>query len=206
MERKVALIYLSSWYIEHFITMQRVEWRDRSLARLGGVGDQAGVTPTPAVYEFLALLAEGERLFTQEEYTRHCFSVWKDWIRDKWAYREGIEAKLYNNFYPSMVDSLYVWAMLSEVGWFDRCLLDSYQDAVGKVDLTLGHGETEVYVALLGPTRRAEEYRRYKLANRGGQSMGVHEVRIPMSRSREPGNKRWFEIGDFEFLNPAHSG
>ena len=109
MEERVTLLYFRSDYVVDFISQHPIDWKDRALAMRGGAGDQAGVTPTPAVHEFLSLLGKKQALFTQEEYHRYCAFVWRDWLLGKpEIQRQGVEAKLYRNFYPSMIDSLHV--------------------------------------------------------------------------------------------------
>lgn len=200
----VTLLYLGSRYIVDFVAQNPVEWKEAVLAKRGGPGDSAGPTPTPAVYEFLRLLRIKKALFTQAEFACHCISRWRDWYQNlSRLQKEGIEAKLYRNFYPSMIDSLHVWAMLSETGAFDRCILDSFDDATAKSDLTLIAGDREIKVALLAGSKAAVEDRRYKLTYRGGGTGEVFEVVLPLEREKGPGNKRWYRLEDFMPVLPA---
>jgi hypothetical protein len=195
------LIALSSAYILAYLRDHPVDWdeRERVLAALGGPGDQAGPTPTPAVGEFLALLGSRHgQLFTQDEFVAHCRAVWADW----WAtlspgQQQGVRAKLRRNFYPSMIDSLHVWALLHETGCFDCCLVDSIADAVGRTDLTLRRGEWSVRVALVVDSRAARHTRAYKHIYRRPEPPGTVVIPLPLSRPREPGNKRWYCLEDF---------
>ena len=201
----LTLMYLSSDYIVSYVTKHPINWRneDKRLAGRGGVGDTAGITPTPAVGEFLEVLSQRQSLFTQHDYAIHCRKRWHDWWANLTPDQEkGFIAKLFRNFYPSMIDSLHVWSMLSEAGWFEICYLDAYEDAVGKTDLTLKSGDKTIKVALVGPTKAARDDRRYKLTHRNdGSGMEAIEVQLSLSRQKRPGNKRWYELDDFVELN-----
>lgn len=204
MSDNVVLISLGSQYVVDFITNHPVRWLSRELARRGGVADSAGMPPTPAVLEFLSLLQrrEGE-LFSQEEYTSWCIQRWESWFYShSELVREAIRAKLYNNFYVSMIDSLHVWGLLSETGLFERCVLDACQDAVGKTDLTVYCRGRPIRLALIGPTQRAWADRQYKKLHRPGRPEEglIIEVRMDLERERAPGNKRWFRLSDFAEL------
>lgn len=201
MERTISLYHFSADYIMEFVSRHPIDWSNGNLAKKGGPGDQAGMPPTPAVLEFLNLLDQKQDLFTQAEYANFCIRQWADWLLDKKGEQfEGVEAKLYRNFYPAMIDSLHVWAMISEAGWFDVCILDAYLDAIGKKDLILKSQTCTVKVALLGPTSRAKRYREYKLNHRqtNGQELDIVEVQLPWEYERRPGNKRWFRLNDFD--------
>lgn len=207
MKNNVTIISIGSRYIVEFIARHPVKWLDRELSRRGSVGDQAGITPTPAVLEFMNLLyLQGGELFVQAEYARWCISQWSEWFAKLApALQVGVTAKLYNNFYVSMIDSLHVWAMLSELGWFDRCTLDAYEDAIGKSDLTMYRDGRVFKLALGGPTPRAREDRIYKLNHRNNgatNKVGAIELEffMDLDRARSPGNKRWFTLSDFERL------
>lgn len=194
-----ALLYIPSSEIVDFITGNPIDWNEdkKALAKRGGAGDQAGVTPTPAVEEFLSLLIKKRGLFTQEEYLQHCVSQWKDWAVSKTPEQKfGIKAKLYRNFYPSMIDSIHVWAMLCESGMFELCFLSATEDAIGKSDLILRSGNRELRLALMGPTTQASEDREYKINHRGNGEVGCIEIRLSLVHPKSPGNKRWFKKSD----------
>jgi len=192
----VSLIYVPSYAIVEYIANNPINWLDhyRHMARRGGVGDTAGVTPSPAVYEFLALYHQEKGLFTQRRYAEWCQDKWRDWLADKTdEQRRGVGVKLYRNFYPSMIDSLHVWAMMVEAGGFHACILDSTLDAIGKTDLTLVRSGVSYRVALLIDTSNSVGDRRYKLGHRNGDApTDCIEIRLPMSRDKTPGNKRWY--------------
>lgn len=209
MER--ALLYIPSSEIVDYITRNPIDWGDSTsvtlsnrrvvrlgeLAKRGGIGDTAGVTPTPAVEEFINLLVSKRGLFTQDEYMRHCVSAWNVWATSKTPDQKfGIKAKLYRNFYPSMVDSLHVWAMLCESGMFEMCFLSATEDAIGKSDLVLRSGSKEIRLALLGPTAQAGSDREYKIAHRNNGDTKCVELKMPPSYPKSPGNKRWFRKSD----------
>lgn len=205
---RIVLLYFPSRHIVEYITKHRIDWADAELARRGGDGDKAGIPPTPSVQEFLALLRETGALFSQEEYWAHCVNQWQSWInkvmrdpmkRNVRVY-EGLRAKAYRNFYPAMIDALHVWALLCETSQFDCCFLDSYLDATGKSDITVVSGAQECNIALIGPTKQAIQDRAYKETHRSGYESANRSIiiRMPIERKREPGNKRWYQLADFE--------
>lgn len=200
----VSLIYISSETIVNYVSKNPVNWLEdfKGMAKRGGIGDQAGVTPTPAIQEFLELYHDTKSLFTQRDYRDWCFKRWRNWLEEKpKAQQDGVAVKLYRNFYPSMIDSLHVWAMLAETKKFDVCVLDSTEDAIGKTDLTLRQNEIMHRIALQIGTKSGIDNRKYKCKHRnGGQEIERIEIWLPMSRSRTPGNKRWYELDDFSKL------
>ena len=138
-------------------------------------------------------------------------SCWAAWGKDKrietlpHPIRGGLGVRLYRNFYPSMIDSLHVWALLAETQLFDVCFLDSTADAVAKTDLTLVKGSTEYRIALFAGSKRSVNDRLFKLKNRNTESEVLCiDVVLPMERKQSYGKKRWYEIGDFEnFIQQA---
>jgi hypothetical protein len=198
----VALIYLSTDAILSFMTEHPIDWSDKELAKRGGIGDSAGLSPTPAVREFLALLRQHHGLFTQEVFAQHCAHVWDAWWKTLSRHQQsGVRAKLYRNFYPSLIDSLHVWSMFVEAQWFDRCILDSCDDATGKTDITVTNKMITHHIALLGPTKQALRDREYKLNIRHpGLLAHTIAIQLPPSRDVGPGNKRWFNLTDFQSL------
>lgn len=198
----LALIYFHSAHIVDFVVSNPIDWSNPDLARRGGAGDQAGVPPTPSVQEFLRLLSIQQKLFTQAEYADFCDSQWKDWMATlSIKCRAGVRAKLYRNFYPSMIDSLHAWALLSESGNWDRCVLDSYADAVGKTDLTVWKNDRCCRIALIGPTRAAASDRRYKCEHRSN----ANDCMVVQMKYDRPwiGRKRWYESSDFSHVSPT---
>jgi len=189
-----ALIYFPSQYIVDYITKNRIDWDQADLARRGGWGDRAGIPPTPAVAEFLSLLTQKGDMFTQKEYMEHCFSQWSGWLQERQQMHwRGLQAKLYRNFYPSMIDSLHVWAMLCETRRFDSCFLSSYEDAIGKTDLIVMNGDIQYRLALL--FENAKENLDYKKTHRHrGDVSPCIEIVLPKIYPRNPGNKRWYKI------------
>lgn len=206
-----ALLYIPSAEIVDYIAMNPIDWGDNTtvalsnkqitklgkLAGRGGIGDSAGVTPTPAVEEFLNLLVEKRGLFTQEEYMFYCVKKWNGWATAKTPdQKHGIKAKLYRNFYPSMIDSLHVWAMLCESSMFELCFMSATEDAIGKSDLILRSGSREIRLALIGPTGQASNDRQYKLEHRSNGEPECVQVKLNLSYPKSPGNKRWFKKSD----------
>lgn len=211
MDRRIVLLYFPSRYIVEYISKHPIDWGDRELARRGGDGDRAGIPPTPSVQEFLSLLSERRELFTQREFWDYCAAKWQDWLDGQvrkfqtWPEYsrprvvDGLRAKAFRNFYPSMIDSLHAWSMLSETGMFDRCIMDTYDDATGKSDITVtGHG-VDCRIALIGPTKYATQDRTFKEQHRAGYEDANKSVlvQMPEERERQPGNKRWYRPSDF---------
>lgn len=196
------LLFFASAYIEDFLAEHPVQWLDRELAERGGVGDRAGRTPTPAAREFFEMLHNAGTLFTQAEYAERCLRRWKTWFEQLAPPQQrGVRVKLFNNFYPSLMDSLHVMALLAEARRFDTYLIDARMDVLDKVDLTLMWDGKLFRVALVGPTAQAQDDRHYKITHRpGAHDEVVHVVRLPPERPRGAGNKRWFELQDFAFL------
>ncbi len=201
-------MHIPSEQIVRYVARHPIDWDNRERAKRGGVGDQAGVTPTPAVEEFLRLYLDRRDLFTQRDYMYHCWDQWRDWIVDKPKEQKlGVKAKLYRNFYPSMIDSLHVYAMLVEMDAFDTCVLNSSEDAIGKSDLILTSREREIRLALIGPKQAAVDDRAYKLAHRneGTSELECIEVVLRDEYPMYPGNKRWYQKQDLwqAILAPA---
>lgn len=193
-----TLLYIPSEEIVEFVSNNPIDWEDREKSKLGGIGDKAGVTPTPAVEEFLSLLLEKRALFTQREYMQYCWGKWSVWITPKPTEQKlGIKAKLYRNFYPAMIDSLHVWSMLCESGMFTNCVLNSTDDAIGKTDLIVRTTQRIYRIALLGPTIHAAADRAYKVGHRGNETdYECVEIQLPAHYLKYPGNKRWFKKSD----------
>ena len=205
MQSEAKLIYLSSDHIQQAVADNPVCWTDLAMAQLGGAGDRAGMTPTPAVLEFLELIGHQKRMVSASEYVEHCFMQrWTEWLDTKpEELRQGVEAKLRCNFYPSMAATLHAWALLVETGGFEQCWLDTYDDVVANTDLTLVRFGTTYRIELIGP--RARSTREYKVRHRQRGDPGT-VVQIPFSRAREPGNMRWYRMSDFrEFIDTAVS-
>lgn len=200
----VSLIYIPSQRIVDFVAEHPINWLQdyKRLAQRGGEGDKCGITPTPAVLEFLNLLHSNKGLFTQREYMDYCFSVWdaSGWISNlPKSQKNGLGVRLYRNFYPSMIDSLHAWALLAETRIFDICFLDSTADAIAKTDLTLVKADTEYRIALYIGSKNGIKDRVYKLNNRNTESeVFCVDVVLPMERKPiHPGGKRWYELNDF---------
>jgi hypothetical protein len=195
---KHTLFFLSSNYILYYISTHPILWHDRAPAQRGGLGDQAGMTPTPAVEEFMSLLNTNRDLFTQEEYARSCIAKWQPWFDELTPNRQkGVLAKLYNNFYPAMIDALHVFAMLVENRDFDIYLIDAAVDVHDKTDLVLVWDHQVFRIALYGPTHEAKQNRAFKVEHRPGMhDDGVIAIQLPAGRPKDPGNKRWFQSED----------
>jgi hypothetical protein len=195
---KHSYFFLSSTSIVYYVALHPIIWQERALAQRGGSGDRAGMTPTPAVQEFLSLLHAKRDLFTQQEYTRHCIAQWPAWFDGlTTAQQQGVVAKLYNNFYPAMIDALHVLAMLAEHGVFEFYLIDAKLDVADKIDLELTCQQMVYRLALFGPTREARQDRAFKVENRPGtKDEQVIAIQMPWDRPKQPGNKRWYEMFD----------
>lgn len=196
----LLLTAFSPDYIVSFVAQHPVNEANKQLAGVGKPGDRR--PPTPAVAEFLTLLRNKRDLFTGQEYADHCKMVWSAW----WArlgYWEqlGMEARIRCNFYRSMVDALHVWAMLSRDPRFERCYIDSVEDATGVSDVTVVSAGRVIHLALLVDTNAAKSQASYKRRVRNPTKAVFHDVFLLMSRPKSPGNKRWYQPGDFTFLD-----
>lgn len=194
-----SLIYMSSSHIVDYVAQHPINWMDdkREMGRIGGAGDRAGLPPVPSVEMWIALLRKNERLFTQAEYTDYCFGDprWRAWMDGKpTEARDGLRVKLFRNFYPSMIDSLHVWALLAEVGLFDSCIVETDRDALAKIDMTIAVGNRRLALALRGPTPEATWSKDYKQRYRNdGKAANAIELALSIKKPRSPGNKRWFD-------------
>lgn len=206
-DAKVVLLYLGSKAIENYISRHPVTWSNPELAKRGGVGDLAGIPPTPMVYEFFSLVGLKQGLFTQEEYRDHCFEQWQSWDKlSRPVMRKGVEAKLFRNVYPSMVNTLHAWALLVEAQWFDLCVVDTFTDAISKHDLIVSRsGCNPIALDLFIQTENSVSNRAYKLAHRKASREFVcksFDVPLPIADrpKRQPGNMRWYCLRDFEHV------
>jgi len=120
--------------IKDFLTTHPCVWDNRELTRLGGLADQAGMTPTPVVYEFHNWVASCGRLPSQQEFTEFCFDQWDGWPST--PYIGAVQAKIGRNFYPSLIDTYHAFGLVAKAGWYQQCSMDSVDDVVGKADLT----------------------------------------------------------------------
>lgn len=194
-----SLIYMSSHHIVDYISRHPIMWMDdkKAMAELRGAGDRAGVPPVPAVEMWISCLRSKERLFTQDEYAAHCLADprWAAWLRGKHTELiEGVSVKLFRNFYPSMIDSLHVWALLAETGLFDSCIVETDRDAISKVDMIVTTEGQRLPLAIRGPTQEATWAKEYKVKHRGtGDSRNAIELALSIKKPRAPGNKRWFD-------------
>jgi hypothetical protein len=196
------LFYQSSKSIFEFIKDNPVSWLDIDLAQRHGYCDRAtGTTPTPAVYEFHQFLGERGFVFTQEEYIEWCLSQ-PAWVA-KYTTPEAVRAitsKLRCNFFISQIDMLHAWALLLETKIFKVCLVDVHKDVLGGVDMTVvGYEGAHIPIALLGPNAKKDREFKLKHRTRGQEVVHCVEVQLPRTRERSlrTGNKKWYEIGDF---------
>jgi hypothetical protein len=209
-KHEAVILYLGSRAIVRYIDKHPVIWPSGELAWRNGIGDRAGVPPTPAVYEFFSLVIQKQGLFTQSEYRDYCFEQWKTWDSlTNASMREGVEAKLYRNFYPALVATLHAWSLLVEVGWFDRCVIDPQTDAISKHDIIVSRsGEAPIALDLFIGTSRAIADRRYKTTHRKAPIETVkRSFEVPLSTEdrpkKKPGNMRWYCLKDFEHVYAA---
>jgi hypothetical protein len=206
MRHGITLLYFNSQHIVRYLADHPIDWVDeyKSYAQRGGYGDQAGVPPTPAVEEFLALLSTKHELFTQREYLDWCYSQWKGWWPTNPKLGDGLSVKLYRNFYPSMIDSLHAWALLVESGKFASCTIDSYADAIAKTDITVQTFTGDRFsLALRVDTPSSRDSAKYKEEHREGyEDIQALTIWLPCDKTRpkSPGQKRWYQVSDFEVL------
>jgi hypothetical protein len=193
--KETALLYISSDAIENYCANHPLEWPERSVAN----GEGNVLTPTPAIAVFFRLLTKTGDLFTQQAYLSF---AWQEWAESRHKFTQaqidGLGARLYRNFYPSAIDSLHVWALLVETGRFDKCVIDTVADAVGKTDITvwptLNGNPLRIALYTDNPYSRART--EYKREFRGAAPRGTIDVTLKMDRPKQPGNKRWYNQAD----------
>jgi hypothetical protein len=208
MNTRHVLTFFDPEGIVRLLKMNPVVWHHRDITGIGGLADRLGMTPTPAVAEFLAFVAEYDRLPTQHEFSEYCVRHWR--LSFHWPRLDAeipiIKAKVEHNFYPSMIDTFHAFGLVAKAGWFDQCLLDTVEDVVSKADLTFIGAGFSASVNLKGPaTRSSREAEAWKRAHRGWDP-NVHQITLPMSRPRNPGNKRWYSLEDFRCIQPQLAG
>lgn len=191
-----TLIYIPSKHIVSFVSRNPIDWMTRDQAMMG---DKAGLPPIPSVEMFLDFLLDKKTLFSQAQYWQYCQGRWNDeypgWLPPSFTDEyNGLKAKAYRNFYPSVIDSLHVWSILSETGYFSRCILDSFEDAIQKSDITASTPSgIDIHVALVGPTAHAKKWAKYKENyRRGKDAKKCVELAMNKKWPTTSGNKRWF--------------
>lgn len=200
MSEQATLVYFSSDIIKDFVKRNPIDWGHKCLAN--GPGNIK--TPTSAMEVFFSNLHSKKKLFTQKEYATYAWEEWKSW-KKKLTKRQiqGVEARLYRNFYPSAIDSLYVWSMLVETDRFALCTIDIAEDVYSKTDLTVWSKNKDKYkIALHVDSEYCKKWTKYKKSVRG-KPVDVIDVVLTMDRPRKPGNKRWYTIEDLEPLLPT---
>jgi hypothetical protein len=194
-----SLIYMSSRHIVEYMTRHPIQWMDNKkwMADVGGPGDKAGLPPVPSVELWIECLRSKERLFSQDEYADYYLANGRirNWLQGKSPEQvEGVRVKQYRNFYPSMIDSLHVWALLAESGLFDSCIVETDRDAISKIDMVVMADGHRLALAIRGPTPDATRAKAYKDKYRGnGQATNAIELALSIKKPRSPGNKRWFD-------------
>ncbi len=205
MEQHILITFKSD-YIVDFVKKNPVSFYGKGKTERGTPGGNL-FPPAPLVGLFLRLIHGTEDLFTQSEYAQYCVKTLNNehggWFNGlNKAQQEGFRLRCNRNFYPSMIDALHAWALISEARWFDVCYMDTLSDAVAKTDLTLKRNGKEVYVALIGPKKAAKEHYSYKVNYRqNGNGKVIVPIQMPL-REKGPGNKRWYELGDFNEIRP----
>jgi len=190
------LIYKSTGDILDYFRSYQVNWGDKRLAD----NDGNVRTPSPAIGMFYELYhLKGGDLFTQSEYYDYCAQKWGAWFMNlRENQKEGLRHRLYGSFYPSAVDTVYAWALLVETRRFSKCIIDSLNDAVSKVDISVYDNRKNRYsLALSTDSKRNAEWKTHKRKYRGAMRGNTHEILLPLSRPKGIGNKRWYEISDF---------
>ena len=159
MQKEIALQYFSSDYILNFFDKHPQKWCSRELADKGNV-----LTPTPAFSIFFELLREKEDLFTYEEYINSSFLKWQEFFTTLTEeVKNGLKCRLQRQFYPSAIDSLYIWALLVESNQFSICLLDTEKDVVSKTDLIVFSKDGEkIRIAHRSNSQRAQYWKKIK--------------------------------------------
>jgi hypothetical protein len=149
---------------------------------------------------FFQLLAERGELFNQSEYVDYVVQAWGAWL-DMLSpeQRKGVIARLRCNFYVSAIDSLHVWAMLVETGLFQKCILDTAQDAVGKTDISvIPKGSNQVIPVALRVDSPASRLAYEHKARYRGVARNAIVLPLTLDRPKSPGNKRWYNMGDLK--------
>lgn len=195
---KITMTYFSSRLIVEYAKEHPIEWPSRELADT--VKDVR--IPFSCIGAFFELLKKKDGLFNQEEYIDYLLDTGRLDI-EPYGFDGlmGLEARIKRNFYPSALDSLHVFALLVESGRFARCTLDTLEDVVSKVDLSVTSKEGVCLgIALRAGSLSAKRWAVHKKMHRGGygNTEDVIEVPLSMDRPREPGNKRWYSVEDFE--------
>ncbi len=191
---------LNTLQIREFVREHPIEQRDKSLSYMGGPGCRAGMPPSPAIHEFMKLYKLKSDLFHQKDFTWHCFYAWEQWLKNQiQIMKRGVASKLYNNFYPSMIDSIHVHALITQMGF--RCRIDTKADVVGGVDVSAYVGSTVVDIALTTGSNYAVQWAHYKWDSERAQNKTMRVVDVPK------GDKVWYNEIDFMFLKsiPANS-
>ena len=199
MAKHTRLVYYASRVIVDFCAENPIDWHDRQDADMAG---DWRIQP-PAMSVFFDLLAAKRGLFTQGEFLECAQTV--PMLRNTDPYptltddeQRCFRARLARNFYPSGIDTLHAWSLLVESGRFAHCVLDTADDAINKVDMTAtAHGGGVYRFALRIDSPTAEKYRARKDARFPAHEDTI-DVLLPMSRPRNPGNKRWYQVEDFE--------
>ncbi len=194
-----SLMFIPSRKIKEAMVLDPVDWKDMWMGLPNGPGNL--LTPTFAVVEFMKLLQQEGGLFNHRQYIDYCKNLptWRDWwLGLRPDQQRGMEVRLWNNFFVSMIDNLHIWAMLSEQGVFKACYMDSEDDAVRHRDLTLRTKNDEmIYLALYGPKGKGNF--EYKIEHRGASRRDAYVV--PMTtRPRHEGNKMWYTLDDFAMI------
>jgi hypothetical protein len=193
-----SLIYIAPQEVVRFITANPVVWPDKKLAN--GPGNL--LTPTPGMEVFFDFLQRrGGKLFSQREYVLFAWQCWAEWRTELSAIqRKGVSARIARNFYPSAIDSIHVWGMLVDSGRFDRCVIDTAVDAIGKVDITIfPFNSLPIKIGLFPDTEESRKWRAHKAKYRGVGTEMVDLV-LSMDREQSPGGKRWYNRGDLAVI------
>lgn len=195
--KNATLIYFASDIIEEFCGKNPIDWADPNIAN--GAGNI--LTPTPAMNVFFSHILKDKRLFNQREYVEFAWHDWGNWKKQLTQEQiDGVESRLFRNFYPSAIDSLHVWALMVETGKFAMCELDVLKDAVSKTDLTVWTKDRQKFqIELRIDSKRSLDWCDYKYKNRG-QAENAIPILLPMARSKGVGNKRWYRIKDLDVL------
>jgi len=202
--------FISSWAIVNYIVDNPINWDpngdglDWLRAKRGGEGDRAHPEMVlPMVEMWLRLLNLKKGLFTQIEFEEYALKEYAPWPPEE--FKNGVRAKLYRNFYPSMIDHIYAFALLSESGIFKSVDYDTDEDVTKKIDIYLTrHDGQHLGLALRIGTATARECQEYKYYIRGQpvQPFVVEPIVLDTKRrgprSRGAGNKRWYVLEDFK--------
>lgn len=135
--------------------------------------------------KYLVDLDDHGRLMKEGDRTEH---------ESSWPVATGLKAKCFRNFYPSFIDTLHVFGLMTESDLFSRIEINTEEDVKSDFDIhaTDKHG-VECRFAILA--RKSNSVKQF--IRKGSDVKNNIILALPMQRKRE-GGKRWFEMEDLK--------